>query len=141
MTWTYAGDPAANTTATVRFLVQDTDTNRQLATDEEIAWALTQEHNVYTAAASVLDSIIHRLAGISSKKVGDFSISFDLKDAKERVIRLRNKGRAQYEIPSMPAQSKDDKKALREDTDWVEPVFTKDMHDNVDVNEETEEAK
>lgn len=122
-------------------MVQDTDTNRQLATDEEIAWVLTQEVNVYTAGAAVLDSIINRQAGISSKKVGDLSITFGFKDARERVKMLRNRGYSQYQVPTMPAQSKDDKEALREDTDWVEPVFTKEMHDNVDVDGETEEAK
>ena len=46
MTWTYGGDPSANDRDEVRFLIQDTNTNDQLLSDEEIAYLLAE----YTAS-------------------------------------------------------------------------------------------
>ena len=144
MAWTYGNDPISGGTAAqkrdaVRFLTQDTDTNRQLATDEEVTFALAEEHNVYTAAAAVLDSIIYRLVGIASKKIGDLSITFNLEKALARVERLRARGRAQYEVPINLAQSKDSKTSLVDDTDWVEPFFERKQHDFKSFNAETEQ--
>jgi hypothetical protein len=71
MTWTYAGNPATNTTATVRFLVGDTVSTDPLATDEEIAWALTVYSDVYKAAALVAENIATKFATMKvSVKIG-----------------------------------------------------------------------
>jgi hypothetical protein len=57
MTWTYGADPAASTTDAVRFLVGDTVLDDPLIQDEEIAWAIAENANIYAAAAQVAESI------------------------------------------------------------------------------------
>jgi len=62
VTWTYDGAPGIDTAAArrdaVRVLVGDTDTNDQQATDETIAFFLSQAANdVYSAAALTARSI------------------------------------------------------------------------------------
>ena len=54
MTWTYGNDPTNSSRDAVRYLVGDTDSNLAFVTDEEIAWALSQNsNNAYAAAAAV----------------------------------------------------------------------------------------
>jgi hypothetical protein len=54
MTWTYVG-PATSDRDKVRFLIQDVETTRQLLSDEEIAWLLTEWADVYDAAANAAE--------------------------------------------------------------------------------------
>ncbi len=129
----------------VRFLLQDTDCTQNIFEDEEIAWVLTQEANIYMAAACLLDTAVNQSSGsLSSKKVGDLSLSFGLAETRQRIKDLRAKGRSRYELPSMPAQFREEKRSHREDTDLVPPQFTKEMHDIDrlrDTREDIEEAK
>ena len=129
MSWTYSGDPSSDDRDAVRFLIQDTDTNRQLATNEEIDWLLTQEVNVYTAAAAALQSVVNRQAGIGSKKVGDLSITFDFAAAEKRISDLRLRGRSSYEIPSAGGISVAEKDTNEADTDIPKPFFKRKQFD------------
>jgi hypothetical protein len=71
MTWTYAGNPASTPTAQVRFLVGDTVSTDPLCTDEEIAWALTQNTDARFAASMIADSIAMKFATMKqSVKIG-----------------------------------------------------------------------
>lgn len=56
MTWTYTPDFTVSRDK-VRFLIQDTDTNDRLVTDEEIAFILTESSNIYRAASKLCRSI------------------------------------------------------------------------------------
>lgn len=129
----------------VRFLLQDTDCTSNIFEDEEIAWVLTQEANIYMAAACLLDTAVNQSSGsLQSKKVGDLSLAFGLKETRERIKWLRAKGRSRYEVPSMPAQFRDEKRTHREDTDLVPPFVTREIHDIDrlrDTREDFEEAK
>lgn len=72
------------------------------------------------------------------------SLSFGLAETRQRIKDLRAKGRSRYELPSMPAQFKEAKRELREDSDLVEPWVWKRIHDNdglIDENQDPEEAK
>ncbi len=57
MTWSNSGDPTASDKDAVRYLCGDTCFDDQQSTDEEIAYAIAQESNVYFAAARVCRSI------------------------------------------------------------------------------------
>lgn len=76
MTWTYVG-PATADRDKVRFLIQDVDTTRQLMSDEEIAWLLTEWPDVYDAAANAADVLAAKFTGKAdySKSVGDLSLN------------------------------------------------------------------
>jgi len=145
MTCTYSGNPADSDLDAVRFLLQDTDCSNNIFEDEEIAWTLTEEANIYTAAACLLDNAINNSSGsLSSKKVGDLSLAFKLDETRKRINDLRAKGRVKYEIPKVPAQDRDEKRTHRENVDNVPPFITREIHDIDrlrDTREDFEEAK
>lgn len=79
MTWTYGGDPSANTRDEVRFLIGDTDTTDQQVTDEEIAYLLTiypaqTGYPNFRAAAAAASSLAAKYAKSARKSVGALSI-------------------------------------------------------------------
>jgi hypothetical protein len=76
MTWTYVG-PATADRDKVRFLIQDVDTTRQLMSDEEIAWLITEWSDVYEVAANAAEILSAKFAGKAdySKSVGDLSLN------------------------------------------------------------------
>ncbi len=129
----------------IRFLLQDTDCANNIFQDEEIAWVLTQEANIYTAAACLLDTAVNKSTGaLTSKKVGDLSLSWSVAEVRQRIKDLRAKGRVKYEIPSMPAQDREEKRAHRENVDNVPPFVFREIHDIDklrDTREDFEEAK
>lgn len=128
MSWTYSSSLATDRDR-VRFLIQDTETTRQLVQDEEITWILTQEENVYTAGAAIADSLAAKARGVSSKSVGDFSLSFTKEHWEGLAERLRRRG-AGYQLPTAQGLSVSGKETLTEDTDAVQPSFTRTMQEN-----------
>ena len=77
MTWTYSGNPGASTLDEVRFLIQDTNEDDELLSNEEINYLITSYGDPYSAAVAAVSSLIGRLASLSSesKKVGDLSLT------------------------------------------------------------------
>ena len=90
MTWTYSGNPSSAAKDEVRFLVGDTDTTRQLVTDEEIAYALAQasQRSLY-AASIVCRAIAAKAAKEMARTVGSLSISY--KDRYDQYVALADK--------------------------------------------------
>ena len=131
MAWTY--DLSKLVTSgrdQVRYLVQDTDSARQLARDEEIDWALTQEMNVFMASAAILEAIANRFRGVSSKTVGSLSLSYEGADAMlRRAERLRQRGKT-YQTLSAGGISLADRDTLADNTDLIQPNFRLGIHDN-----------
>ena len=76
MTFTYVG-PATSDRDKVRFLIQDVDTTRQLMSDEEIAWLISEWGDVYEAAANAAEALAAKFTGKAdySKSVGDLSLN------------------------------------------------------------------
>jgi hypothetical protein len=77
MTWSYSGDPGASTRDEIRFLIQDTDTNDQLLSDEEIDYLISVWTDPYAAAVAAVTALIAQASRSleESKKVGDLSLS------------------------------------------------------------------
>lgn len=71
-TWTYAS-PATDEKDAVRFLIGDTDSRRQLISDEEILWAISDAGNRYSAAATCCRLLGSEAATAGSVTVGDMS--------------------------------------------------------------------
>jgi hypothetical protein len=76
MTWTYSGNPAASDRDMVRFLIGDTDTTDQLATDEEIAWAVNLASNNYEAAAEIARGLAAKFARYTSTSIDGISMNY-----------------------------------------------------------------
>jgi hypothetical protein len=77
MTWTYSGNPGASLLDEVRFLIQDTDVDDQLLSNEELNYLLTSYVDPYSAAVAAVVSLIGKASRSEeeSKKVGDLSLT------------------------------------------------------------------
>lgn len=122
MSFSYSGNPADSDVDAIRFLLQDTTEPGEFLQDEEIDWLLTQEVNIYTAAARGADLIGGRAHNTKSKKIGDFTISFGSEMWKSLAEWLRGRGYG-YRIPTAGGISRDDKETLELDDDWLAPDF------------------
>lgn len=78
MTFTYSGNPGASALDEVRFLIQDTDEDEPLLSDEEITYLLdAYEGEAFGAAIAAVTSLIAQASRVQdeSKKVGDLSLT------------------------------------------------------------------
>lgn len=77
MTWSYSGDPGASTLDEIRFLIQDTDTDDQLLSNEEITYLADAYGDSYSAAVAAVGVLIAKASKVQeeSKRVGDLSLS------------------------------------------------------------------
>ena len=131
MTWSYSGNPAASDRDAVRFYTGDTTSTRELLSDEEIAFVLTEHANQRLAAAVCAEAIAAKFAREADQKVGDISKS--LSQVSKAFYALANKLRsevAKRAAPSFPAASKAWKQTQREDTDLVQSAFEIGFGDN-----------
>jgi hypothetical protein len=88
MTFTYGGDPSANSRDAVRTLLSDTDAADPLLTDEVIAWLLTDFPDARQAARAGAEIIAGAAskAAVVQKRIGDLSLSYSLS---ERAVAYR----------------------------------------------------
>jgi hypothetical protein len=133
VSWTYDvtkfSDPTVGDLMQIRFLIQDTTAARPLLQDEEIQLADSQHANVFMAAAACCDQLIARAGNISSRKVGDLSLTYDPKFYRELRGGLRARGLA-HQVPSAGGLSVADKLAQAADSDAVRPAFVRGMEEN-----------
>lgn len=77
--WTYTGDPSSSEKDAVRFLLQDTDADRPLMTDEEIAWVISEADPIwdsnYATAALCADILVAKFAAMGTISADGVSIS------------------------------------------------------------------
>lgn len=75
-TYTYSFDPNSSLKDTVRFLCQDTDMTTGIVrlADEEINWTLSQQSNVFLAAAECCQVIAAYWAKIQNTRIGPLNI-------------------------------------------------------------------
>lgn len=125
MAWTYSGNPAASTSDTVRFLVGDTQSADPLTTDEEIAWALSQNSDsAYAAAAWVAKAISAYFARLAeSTEIGPIKINYGKRadTYEKKAADLESRVNAQFNsiIPYAGGISKTDKDSLDQDNATV----------------------
>lgn len=143
MAWTYDAGQFASTTASgtyppttlgqryqVRFWIQDTISTRPLFSDDEVDWAVKQEANVYTAAASLCDILVAKAGGgVKSKRIGDLSIEYDVKFYITRGAMLRARG-AGHQVPYAGGISEADKQIQQGDSDAVQPSIFRNLDNN-----------
>ncbi|GAA2555011.1 hypothetical protein GCM10010423_65230 [Streptomyces levis] len=94
--YTYSGDPSSSPKDAVRFLAQATGTDPETGfiTDEEIEWILSQESNIYLAAARVADRVSTIFGGKQSKTVGPLSIDYRNQASSYRDLAARLRAQA-----------------------------------------------
>lgn len=129
MSWSYSNNPASSSKDAVRFLIQDTNTLRQLVQDEEIEWSLTQEMNVYTAAASICETLVAKAGSTKEKKISNFYIVYDPMFYRTLAATLRARGSG-YQVPYAGGISQSDKLAQQADADWAPPAIPRGLDNN-----------
>lgn len=137
MSWTYSGRPADNDNDVVRFLVQDIDKDRPFVSNEEIEFALLAHPIHHKAAAMVCRVIAARFSSKASMSVGDVSKSCsDISRAyadRAKELDADTAGIVPFTLPSFGGLSKATKEALKENTDAVQPSFSRGMFEDGDL--------
>ena len=128
MTWTYDGNPQANTKDEVRYLVGDTDTTDQQVSDEEITYQLAENPNVYRAAAEVCLALSLKYARQVQTTVGTYSASFQQRSEAYKALYadLRRKAARRAASVYVGGISQADKSTVEQDADRVVPYFGRD---------------
>ena len=109
----------------VRFLLQDTTNTTArpaLMQDDEVDFALGVEMNIYMAAALCADALASRFRGMSNKRVGSLSLTYDQKMWEGIADRLRARGSGHMQL-SAGGVLVADRDAIWEDTDLLRPSF------------------
>lgn len=129
---TFSGDPAISPVDQVRFLIQDTNMDSPLLSDEGITWMLVTFPNVFLAAAQCCRVIATKFAQQVNKRVGDLSINYS--DKVKNYIALADELELQGElgglVPYAGGISRSDKWLVRQNTDRVRPPFRLKQFDN-----------
>ncbi len=129
MTWTYTNPSTSNRDA-VRYLTGETDTNNQTTSDEEIAFQLSQEGGIYAAAVAVATALAAKYAGLADASFGPSRVAYSQKSA--GYLKLVKELRAKVGLRATPFAggiSIADKNTREQDTDRVQPTFSKGMFD------------
>ncbi len=131
MSFTWNGDPAASTLEKVRWEIGDIDSTDQLMQDAEINYAIAQEETIFGAAARCCEALATKFAREANRALG--TVRVDLSDKSKafdkRAKRLRAKGTGSGSTYA-GGLSQDEKTTDQEDTDLVQPTFTKGSMDN-----------
>ena len=141
MTATYINDPTNRPIDTVRFEVDDRDTDNAALSDEEIQYLIDSTNHVLLAAAAAADAIGAKYSdSATTKKVGDLSISYGgggggggiaaTYQTLAKALRLRAARKAGASLYA-GGLSKSEKITVALDTDRVQSEFTVGMDDAV----------
>ncbi|ASR83908.1 hypothetical protein SEA_SHROOMS_27 [Arthrobacter phage Shrooms] len=98
MTWTYSGNPGASPRDRVRFLIGDRAQTPQSITDEELQYLLDETATPEDAAILAAEQMADSFAGLSvtSKRVGDLSLSMDYGRTGARFAATAKRLRSRY---------------------------------------------
>lgn len=107
MSWSYSGDPQDSDLDEVRFLVQDTDPEDQLISDEEIEYIIAKWVNVYGSnfmnAAMVAEAIAAKFAREVSYSADGVSVGVQELQQKYDALAMSLRDQyKQYDIGSGP---------------------------------------
>lgn len=129
MAWTYSSALSTNRDR-VRFLIGDTDTNDQQLQDSEIDWVLTQEGNVYLAAAKSCQALAAKYSRQADSEVGDLAVKKSQRAKAYFDLAKKYKAEGIIDAPVFAASlSVADKQTYEQDTDIPAPKFFIDMQE------------
>ena len=97
MSWSYSGDPTDSYVDAVRFFVQDTNTDDQLLSDEEISFLIThwsEYDSMIFVAAMAAETIASRFA--REITVSADGVSVGTNELQQKYLGLAKQLRAQY---------------------------------------------
>lgn len=134
MAFTWTGIPGASTIEKIRFEIGDTintATNPCKFQDEEITYAYDQEHSIFGAAARLCEQLATQYSDAADRTMGPLRVNMTSRAnaymAKAEMLRKRM---GKYAEPYVGGISEAKKAIFEEDSDLIQPIFTKGMHDN-----------
>lgn len=129
MSFSYSGNPANSTLDAVRFLVEDTNSQDPQLQNEEINWLIAQYTNVWKSAAYAAGNIAAKYARQVSKAVGDLRLEYQQRQQAYKDLRadLLRQAANRTALPWLGGISRSERQASRQDTDLIQPKFTKDQ--------------
>jgi hypothetical protein len=130
----------STTTDQIRFLIQDTDvSNYPFFQDEEIAWAYTEEGNIYFAGALLCGRLSAHFAQKADKKsIDGFDVTYTKQSEHyaqlQKELQAKGENGKNVSLGSLSAFaggiSISDKEVREADTDRVQSSFSMKMDDN-----------
>lgn len=142
MPWTY---DITTSRGKVRFLIQDTNTNIQLLTDDEVDFALSQSPNIYRAAAIAARAIALNFTRKPTLDPAPGGVSLDPQQQAEKYLKLAEELEEQAGTVSGGGAavfaggiSIADKETRTSDSDRTQPFFTSDMQSDTSANDLTD---
>jgi hypothetical protein len=133
MPWSYAPDQlATNEVYQVRAEIQDTDPEDPQLLDEEIAYAITQERNMWAAAARCAEMIGRKVLRKADVKLGRSMMVTYTTMAQQwftmaRLLRCKAMGTV---APWVGGMNLSDQLNYTQDTNLIQPMFGKTMMEN-----------
>lgn len=127
---TYSGDPSKSAADQVRFLVGDTRSPFLLSDEEILALLADSDQATAPAAAAGADALAARFAGSTDVSSGGVRKAESQKATAFRHLAKRLRRTKCGVEPWAGGLSKSEIIASEEDTDLVQPTFSKGMHDN-----------
>ena len=131
MAFTWTGNPAASTIEKIRFEINDKDSTNPKFQDAEIEYAYDEEHSIFGAAARLCEQLATRYSDAADRTMGPLRVNMTSRAsaymAKAEMLRKRM---GKYAEPYVGGISEAKKAVFEEDSDLIQPTFTKGMHDN-----------
>ena len=114
----------------VRLYLGDTDTENPKTTDEEIIALLAIYPNPIKTTIILAQSLLAKYAAMATQSVGEVSVSYgELRDNyKNLVAELKERFASEYGKLIAGGLSQSEKDSLIDDSDRVQPAFTRDLH-------------
>ena len=135
MTWTWGQSPSTSSTGgrrdALRSLIRDTDSSRQLLSDEELTFFYSQERNIYRAAAAACLALAD--GSKVQKTVGDLSIGAVSESYQTLAKEYRRRADMDATVYAGGISSAD-KLTQDQDTDRVRPAFSRSLHGTPDTS-------
>lgn len=133
MSWSFTNDPKNVIVDAIRVEIYDIDEDNPLISDEIIEYAYDEENSILNAAARCCEILAAKFSNSVDKRLGPLSVSLSDKAEKYSSLakELRAKAKSTYTgVPYAGGISDDKADTFEEDTDLVQPEFSKGMMDN-----------
>ena len=146
MTWNYDATQMLNPDAggypgstvgmrmQIRYVIQDTNSSRQLMDDFELDFLQSTEANQYMAAALACEILVARAGNVKEKHVGPLSTLYDPEFYAGLAATLRARGLF-HQVPYAGGISIADKLSQENNPDWVPTRVFRGFLDNPNANQ------
>lgn len=139
--WTYGNAPSTSDRDQVRLESGDCLTSMKMCSDAEVTYAIAQESSNMLAAARIAEISMRKLSSATDQSAEGHSaqLSQRFNQFKTAAAALRTKY-GHDAVPYAGGISDDEWDTWTEDTDLIQPSFTRKMFDNKGVASREEDA-